>query len=135
MITVVANGCFAAVTAGHVHLLSEARKLGDRLIVLFNTVESIRRLKPDGRPIIPDGLRVRLLCSLPFVDAAVPFPGDTPEPELERLRPDILVKGAEYEGLWVPGQQYAGSVAFVKMLPGISTTWLLRDANTGRTQK
>lgn len=86
------NGCFAALHAGHVASLQEARALGDMLIVGCNSAESIRRIKGE-RPIIPDAERLQLLAALSCVDGVLLFDEDTPHRMLETIRPDILAKG------------------------------------------
>ncbi|WP_178357562.1 PfkB family carbohydrate kinase [Mycolicibacterium hippocampi] len=94
---VVASGCFDLLHAGHLDLLQAARDLGDVLVVLINSDASINRLKGSGRPAIPLEERSRVLRALRCVDAVVSFDEDTPCKALEVLRPDVYVKGSDYE--------------------------------------
>ncbi|WP_131764158.1 D-glycero-beta-D-manno-heptose 1-phosphate adenylyltransferase, partial [Actinomadura fibrosa] len=128
--TVVATGgCFDLLHAGHVSLLQHARRLGDCLIVCVNSDASVRRRKGPSRPVTPAADRVRVLEALSDVDAAVVFDDDTPAPLLERLRPDIWVKGADYAGTALPEAEtvraHNGEVVLLPMLEGRSTTRLL----------
>jgi rfaE bifunctional protein nucleotidyltransferase chain/domain len=95
---VLTNGCFDLVHVGHVRYLAAARGLGDRLVVALNDDESTRRLKGPGRPIVPLGDRAEVLCALAAVDAVVPFGGATAVDVVRALRPDVYVKGADYDG-------------------------------------
>jgi D-beta-D-heptose 7-phosphate kinase/D-beta-D-heptose 1-phosphate adenosyltransferase len=123
------NGCFAALHAGHVASLQEARALGDMLIVGCNSAESIRRIKGE-RPIIPDAERLQLLAALSCVDGVLLFDEDTPHRMLETIRPDILAKGGTTD--IIVGREiveaYGGQVIRLSVTPGISTTQLLASA-------
>ena len=99
---VAAGGCFDVLHAGHVSLLQAARSLGDCLIVCLNSDDSVRRLKGEGRPLNPAADRVALLSALHCVDAVLVFDEDTPRAALQRLRPDLWVKGGDYEGQVLP---------------------------------
>ncbi|WP_225992829.1 D-glycero-beta-D-manno-heptose 1-phosphate adenylyltransferase [Actinomadura rudentiformis] len=128
--TVVATGgCFDLLHAGHVRLLEQARRLGDCLIVCVNSDASVRRRKGSGRPVTQSADRVRVLQALAAVDAAVIFEDDTPVPLIERLRPDIWVKGADYAGSPLPEadtvRRHGGEVVLLPLLEGRSTTRLL----------
>lgn len=101
--TVVATGgCFDLLHAGHARTLQAARDLGDCLVVLLNSDESVRRLKGVDRPIISARDRTELLAALGCVDAVLLFDEDTPHRALERIRPDIWVKGGDYEARSLP---------------------------------
>jgi rfaE bifunctional protein nucleotidyltransferase chain/domain len=124
------NGVFDLLHVGHTRYLKQARALGGLLIVGVNSDSSVRRLgKGDDRPITPEGDRAELLSSLSFVDAVVVFGEDTPEQLIERLLPDILVKGADWEGRENPGQRFiearGGCMKFIPLETGYSTTGLL----------
>lgn len=125
MKTVVANGCFDCLHAGHVSLLRFAREQGDKLIVLVNTDESIRRLKGPSRPLMPLRDRITVLESIRYVDQVIAFDEDTPDAMLAMLRPDVLVKGADNIGKQVPGAEHCGRVAFAPLVDGVSTTKIL----------
>ena len=120
------NGCFDLLHPGHVSLLHQARKLGDRLVVGLNTDASIQRLKGPQRPILPGGDRAAILSALEDVDMVVFFDEDTPLNLIGRLKPDILVKGADYRIEDVVGrdlvESYGGRVRLVEILEGHSTT-------------
>ncbi len=124
------NGCFDLLHFGHHHLLNQARRLGDCLIVAVNGDSSIRRLKGPDRPINDEEERVMMLSGLEAVDYVVLFEEDTPMRLLDVLRPEVLVKGGEYQGGVVVGRElvesYGGRVVLVDQVPGISTTAILR---------
>ena len=125
---VAAGGCFDVLHAGHVSLLQAARSLGDCLIVCLNSDESIRRLKGEGRPLNPAADRVSVLAALHCVDAVLVFGEDTPGAALQRLRPDLWVKGGDYEGQVLPEtallRTWGGQAVTVPYLAGRSTTRL-----------
>ncbi|HEU5385543.1 MAG TPA: D-glycero-beta-D-manno-heptose 1-phosphate adenylyltransferase [Streptosporangiaceae bacterium] len=93
---VATGGCFDLLHAGHVGLLREARRLGDCLVVCLNSDASVRALKGPGRPLVPAEDRARILAALECVDAVVVFGEQDPAAVLERLRPDVWVKGGDY---------------------------------------
>jgi D-beta-D-heptose 7-phosphate kinase/D-beta-D-heptose 1-phosphate adenosyltransferase len=125
---VAAGGCFDVLHAGHVSLLQAARSLGDCLIVCLNSDESVRRLKGESRPLNPAGDRVALLTALHCVDGVLVFGEDTPSEALQRLRPDLWVKGGDYEGQVLPEADllstWGGQAVTVPYLAGRSTTRL-----------
>lgn len=94
---VLTNGCFDILHPGHLRYLEQAKSLGDRLIVLVNGDESVQRLKGQQRPINSVSTRMEMLSALAFVDWVVVFTGDTPEAEIDLIKPDILVKGGDYQ--------------------------------------
>ena len=120
------NGCFDILHAGHVGYLEQARGLGDRLIVAVNADESVRRLKGEGRPINSEDRRMAVLAGLESVDWVLVFGDDTPERLLELVRPDILVKGGDYQKEQVVGweivEAYGGQVRPLDFLDDCSTT-------------
>lgn len=120
------NGCFDIIHAGHVGYLEQARKLGQRLIVAVNSDASVRRLKGDGRPINPVDRRMAVLAGLEAVDWVISFDEDTPENLLRALRPDVLVKGGDYDKQGVVGweivEAYGGEVKALDFLDDCSTT-------------
>ncbi|MDF1832475.1 MAG: bifunctional D-glycero-beta-D-manno-heptose-7-phosphate kinase/D-glycero-beta-D-manno-heptose 1-phosphate adenylyltransferase HldE [Porticoccaceae bacterium] len=120
------NGCFDILHAGHVGYLEQARGLGDRLIVGVNADESVRRLKGEGRPINSEDRRMAVLAGLESVDWVLVFGDDTPERLLELVRPDILVKGGDYQKEQVVGweivEAYGGQVRPLDFLDDCSTT-------------
>ena len=120
------NGCFDLLHPGHVSLLSQARQACDRLVVGLNNDASTGRLKGPDRPIQTEAARAQVLASLATVDLVVIFPGDTPLDLIEAIRPDVLVKGADYALDAVVGadvvQAYGGRVLLIDLEPGHSTT-------------
>jgi D-beta-D-heptose 7-phosphate kinase/D-beta-D-heptose 1-phosphate adenosyltransferase len=129
VITVWTNGCFDLLHAGHVRSLQVARQFGDRLIVGVNDDESVRRLKGWGRPVIPLADRVLMLRAIRVVDDVVVI-GEDPSPVVESLRPDVIVKGADWRGRWMPEadvvRAYGGRVEFVDLVAGLSTSEIIR---------
>jgi D-beta-D-heptose 7-phosphate kinase/D-beta-D-heptose 1-phosphate adenosyltransferase len=128
---VVTNGCFDLLHLGHVRYLEQARALGDRLIVLVNDDESVRRLKGDGRPINRLAHRAAMLAALESVDWVVPFRGDTPAPEIARILPNVLVKGGDYRDVHaIAGHEavlaHGGEVRILDFVAGHSTTGLIQ---------
>jgi D-beta-D-heptose 7-phosphate kinase / D-beta-D-heptose 1-phosphate adenosyltransferase len=123
------NGCFDLIHPGHVSLLAQARAECDQLIVGLNTDASIRRLKGDSRPIQDEAARSVVLASLAVVDLVIPFPEDTPEALIRALRPDVLVKGADYTIDQVVGadfvRSYGGKVFLAKLVQGKSTSGII----------
>ncbi|MBP3042191.1 adenylyltransferase/cytidyltransferase family protein [Arthrobacter jiangjiafuii] len=127
--TVVATGgCFDLLHAGHARTLSAARRLGDCLIVVLNSDSSVRRLKGEQRPIIGQQDRAELLLSLGCVDGVLIFEEDTPEAALDRLRPDIWVKGGDYREDQLPEARlvktWGGETVTVPYHPARSTSRL-----------
>lgn len=116
------NGCFDILHVGHVTYLEKARNLGKHLIVGLNTDASVRRLKGATRPLVHELDRARVLAALACVDAVVLFDQDTPTELIEKIRPDILVKGGDYKPEEVAGREYAGEVKIIDFEDGYSTT-------------
>ncbi len=120
------NGCFDLLHPGHVHLLEQARAACDRLVVGLNSDASVRRLKGDGRPVQQEAARAAVLASLACVDLVCTFDEDTPEALLREIRPDVLVKGADYAIDEVVGAElvrsWGGRVMLADLMPGHSTT-------------
>ena len=112
------NGCFDILHAGHVEYLQKAKALGDRLIVAVNDDASVQRLKGETRPASPLESRLKVLAALEAVDWVVPFHEDTPENLLELLKPDVLVKGGDYDDKGIVGHEivkaYGGKVLPIK---------------------
>lgn len=120
------NGCFDIVHPGHISLIEQASGACDRLIVALNDDASVKRLKGEGRPVQPEGARARVIASLTGVDGVVLFAEDTPLALIEAIRPDVLVKGADYSVDEVVGGElvasYGGRVVLAELVDGFSTT-------------
>jgi len=119
------NGCFDLFHAGHVNLLYNAKKLGDELYVGLNTDRSILEIKGPDRPIIPQDQRFEIVAACRYVDRVFFFDEPTPKNLIERLMPDIIVKGGDYDPLDVVGAHIA-QVVIVPLLPGISTSNIIQ---------
>ncbi len=123
------NGCFDLLHPGHVRLLEAARSKGDILVVAINSDASVRRLKGPQRPVLPEQERGAILASLAAVDAVTVFDEETPCELLERLLPDVLVKGSDWSH-WIAGREIVeeagGAVMPIPIEPGYSTTDLVK---------
>jgi len=123
------NGCFDLLHPGHVHLLEAARGEGDRLVVGLNSDASVRRLKGDARPVLPENERAEALLALEAVDRVLVYDDETPRAVIAALLPDVLVKGADWALTSIVGRQEVeaagGRVVRVEMMPGRSTSALL----------
>jgi D-beta-D-heptose 7-phosphate kinase/D-beta-D-heptose 1-phosphate adenosyltransferase len=126
------NGCFDLLHRGHVKLLAEARAACDRLVVGLNSDGSTTRLKGRGRPINPAEGRAEVLAALEAIDLVVVFDEDTPLELIKRVRPAVLVKGADYTREEVVGREVVekagGDVVLVDLVPGHSTTAIVERA-------
>lgn len=126
---VMTNGCFDILHSGHVHYLTQARTLGDRLIVAVNDDDSVTRLKGPGRPVNSVERRMAVLAGLGAVDWVVPFSEDTPERLIAKMLPDVLVKGGDYQVDEIAGarqvMENGGEVKVLDFVEGISTTGII----------
>lgn len=124
------NGCFDLLHPGHVSLLRQAKAACDRLVVGLNSDSSVARLKGEGRPVQNEAARAAVLASLEVVDAVVVFDDDTPLALITTLRPEVLVKGADYTVETVVGsreiESWGGRVVLAELEPGHSTTATIR---------
>lgn len=129
------NGCFDIVHAGHLKLISEAAACCDKLIVAVNTDASVRRLKGPGRPVQPEVVRLKVISGLRGVAAAVAFAEDTPLTLIEAIKPDVLVKGADYNLDSIVGASETlargGNVVRVPLFEGFSTTAIVEQLRRG----
>jgi rfaE bifunctional protein nucleotidyltransferase chain/domain len=129
MTIVATSGCFDLLLPGHVEYLRQARKLGDFLVVLVADDDRVAELKGEGRPINSLWDRTKTLRELRCVDSVMPYSGD-PSDILANLRPDFYVKGPDYEGRKIPGEEavraYGGHVVCVSHSHTLHTTDILR---------
>lgn len=129
------NGCFDIVHAGHVTYLSEAADLGDLLVIGLNTDDSVRRLKGEGRPLNSQDARALVLASLKVVNVVVLFDEDTPYNLISQIKPDVLVKGKDYQVHDIAGhdivQSYGGQVVTLDLVEGFSTSGLIGKMKKG----
>jgi len=126
------NGCFDILHRGHATYLQKAKELGDILILGLNSDESIKRLKGEDRPINNLEDRAFLIGALESIDFVVPFTEDTPYELIKLIEPNILVKGADYEGKKVVGSDIADEVQLIEFVAGKSTTNLIEKINKKR---
>ena len=123
------NGCFDLLHIGHIALLEQARRMGDRLIVAVNSDRSAQKLKGPDRPLVQEQERARILAALAAVDAVVVFDDSTPLRLIEAIRPEVLVKGGDYTEDQVVGaaevRGWGGRVELVPLVAGCSTTSLI----------
>lgn len=133
------NGCFDLLHIGHIHLLTQAKKFGDVLVVAINSDASARRVKGPTRPIISEDARAGMLAALACVDYVTIYDEDTPIPLLKLLRPDVIVKGAEYGKKGVVGgdvvESMGGRIENVPMIAGVSTTAVAEKAGKAKQKK
>ena len=124
------NGVFDLIHPGHVDVLLGARRTGDHLIVAINSDASVRRLKGPARPVRSEVERAYVVAALEMVDCVVVFEQDTPLELIERLRPDVLVKGGDYHEETIVGapqvRAWGGSIQVIPLTPGQSTTSIIR---------
>jgi rfaE bifunctional protein nucleotidyltransferase chain/domain len=123
------NGCFDILHPGHIGSLSDAAREADFLIVGLNSDVSANRLKGPGRPVMDEQSRALMLASLVMVDAVVIFEEDTPLDLIERIQPDVLVKGGDYTIEQIVGAKEViaagGRVVINPIVPGFSTTGII----------
>lgn len=133
------NGCFDILHYGHVQYLQDARRKGDVLVVAVNSDASIRRIKGASRPIVDEQDRVRVIAGLESVDYVVLFNEDTPLSVIRALKPQILVKGADWSVKDIVGRDivraYGGKVVTVNLIPGRSTTSLIKKIAENFSEK
>jgi D-glycero-beta-D-manno-heptose 1-phosphate adenylyltransferase len=123
------NGVFDILHYGHVEYLTQARALGDVLIVGMNSDTSVKKFKEESRPIQSEDDRARILVALRAVDYVVRFTEETPEMLIKMIRPDVLVKGADYKKSEIVGanyvESYGGRVKRIKLASDRSTTSII----------
>ena len=133
------NGCFDLLHSGHLSLLETAARHGDVLVLAINSDASVRRLKGAERPLVPEAERAALLAALSFVDAVTIFDEDTPLETLKAVRPNVLVKGADYRPDQIVGRElvesYGGRVELVGLIPDKSTSALVERIRGTRRAK
>ena len=124
------NGCFDILHYGHAKYLEDAKRKGDILIVGVNSDQSVRRIKGNKRPIVNESDRISLIAALESVDYAVLFNQDTPIKVIETLKPNILVKGADWKKGNIIGENIVsksgGKVVRIKLVAGRSTSSIIK---------
>lgn len=124
------NGCFDILHRGHVEYLIKAKSFGDVLIVGINTDASVKRIKGENRPIVEQNDRAFLISNLLPVDFVVLFDEDTPSNLIKKLKPDVLIKGADWALNNIVGkdivEEYGGIVETIELTPSQSTSGIIR---------
>ncbi len=132
---VLTNGCFDLLHPGHLALLEAARAHGDVLVVAINSDRSVRRIKGEGRPLVPEAERAETLLALEAVDRVVVYDEPTPLEVVKALAPEVLVKGADWAEDAIVGREQVeasgGEVVRVEMVPGRSTSAMLERIRHG----
>ena len=130
------NGCFDILHAGHVRYLRAAEAMGDFLVVGLNSDASVRRLKGEGRPIVPEADRAEVLDALRAVDIVTVFDEPTAEELVRLVKPDVYVKGGDYTVDTLPEakivQEAGGRVEFIPLVAGRSTTNVIERIKSGK---
>lgn len=120
------SGCFDILHAGHVIYLEAAASMGDIFILFLNSDNSVRKLKSDKRPIVPEQERAIVISGLACIDYICIFDETTPCQIINKVKPDCFIKGGDYKGKWIPEmdvmEQVGGKVEYVLMIDGYSTT-------------
>lgn len=133
------NGVFDILHRGHVEYLAKAKKLGDVLIVGLNSDASVRRLKGEGRPLQKQNDRAIILLALEAVDYVVFFSENTPDKLIKQVKPDILVKGADYKISEIVGgdfvKSYGGKVKRISLTRGRSTSSIIVNSRNAKNKK
>ncbi|MFN3966677.1 MAG: D-glycero-beta-D-manno-heptose 1-phosphate adenylyltransferase [Endomicrobiia bacterium] len=129
------NGCFDILHPGHIKLLKKAKSLGDILIVAINSDSSVKKIKGNKRPIVNEKNRSEIVDSIKYVDYVYIFSENTPEKVIKTLRPDILVKGSDWEFNKIVGREYVKKVFRVALLKGFSTTNLIKKISKINEEK
>jgi rfaE bifunctional protein nucleotidyltransferase chain/domain len=123
------NGCFDILHVGHVRYINQARALGDALVLGLNSDASVRSLKGNGRPIIPEAERAEVMAGLASVDYVFIFDDPTPQQVIDAIVPDILVKGADWALTEIVGRETVekagGVVCNIELVEGSSTTGII----------
>ncbi|MGC9342042.1 MAG: D-glycero-beta-D-manno-heptose 1-phosphate adenylyltransferase [Bacteroidales bacterium] len=123
------NGCFDILHKGHIHYLSSASDLGDYLVIGLNSDDSVRRLKGEDRPLQDEESRALILASLSFVDFVILFSEDTPHELIDKLKPDVLVKGGDYKAEEIVGYDLVtsrgGEVKIIDFVEGHSSSGII----------
>jgi len=136
---VLTNGCFDLLHVGHIRYLRGAKALGGKLVVALNSDESVRRIKGEGRPLMPEGERAEILAALADVDAIVLFSEPDVRALIHEIRPDVQAKGTDYTPENVPERDevlaWGGRVEIVGDPKEHSTSGLLQELRAGNRDR
>ncbi|MFQ5645663.1 MAG: D-glycero-beta-D-manno-heptose 1-phosphate adenylyltransferase [bacterium] len=132
------NGCFDLIHVGHVRYLRAAKALGDKLVAAVNSDASIRRIKGSSRPIIPEDERMELLAALEMVDYVTGFNESDPERIIKEIKPQVLVKGADWAPDKIIGrdivEQHGGKVVLIPEIKGFSSSGIINEILSRHSQ-
>ena len=124
------NGCFDILHVGHVRYLAAARSKGDALVLGLNSDASVKSIKPENRPIVSQNQRAEVLAGLACVDYITIFDEPDPLALIKTIKPDVLIKGADWEDAEIIGsdvvKSYGGKVVRIEVVPGISTSRIIQ---------
>lgn len=125
------NGCFDILHAGHVDIFQQARNLGDALVVAVNSDISIKKIKGEKRPVVPQVQRMQVLAALEAIDYVIIFEEEDPFKIIKEIQPDILVKGGDWPIETIVGREIiekkGGKVCSIPLMEGISTTNIIEE--------
>jgi len=125
------NGCFDILHAGHVNIFQQARNMGDVLVVAVNSDLSIKKIKGEKRPVVPQAQRMQVLAALEAIDYVVIFEDENPLQIIKELQPDILVKGGDWPIETIIGREIVekkgGKILSIPLMEGISTTNIIEE--------
>ena len=128
------NGCFDILHVGHVRYLKEAKKTADILVLALNSDSSVRQIKGEKRPLVPQEERAEIIAALEFIDFVTIFDEETPLELIKLLKPDVLIKGADWPVEKIVGAQEVlaagGQVKTIELVGEFSTTGLIRKIRT-----
>ncbi len=126
---VVTNGCFDILHSGHIELLKQSKRLGDKLFLLINSDKSVKKNKGKFRPILKENIRFKIMNSIKYIDYIVPFDEKTPVNLYKKIKPNVLVKGNQYKKNQIAGNKIitknGGKIKLIKMIDKISTTVII----------
>ncbi|MFA5270937.1 MAG: adenylyltransferase/cytidyltransferase family protein [Candidatus Omnitrophota bacterium] len=125
------NGCFDIIHPGHIKILKEAKDKGEVLVVGLNSDSSIRKIKGPSRPIMNQRARTRVLSAIEYVDFIVLFDDNTPLEIIKKIKPDVLVKGEDWEKDKIIGREFAKKIFRIKFHPGYSTSAIIEKIKNG----
>lgn len=132
------NGCFDLFHFGHLQLIKGAASFGDKLIIGINSNTSVRRLKGQERPIIDERERLGILSAIRYVDLVIPFDDDTPYDLIAQIKPDVLIKGSDYDIKDIVGSEIVlengGTVETLPLVEGKSTSNLIKQIRTMKSE-
>ncbi len=133
------NGCFDILHVGHIRYLKKAASLGDKLVLAVNSDSSVRELKGNNRPFVPEEERLEMLAALEMIDYLVLFSEIDCRSVLEELKPQIYVKGGDYRIEDLPEAEtvysYGGKIVLITEIKGRSTTNLIKKIRKSRDEK